>query len=308
MNTISDAEVDTIILEKISVENIRSIKENISEHLEYWWRHYSELARQRNEIQDDIKKTLIQSSKRNFTFQNMKRVVKYKYSLHPLSTLGSLTYIGGRFNTGRNVNSEIPFFPGLYLAKDKNTALQEHLGQVFKNQKARLSPREIALTNPCSETIVSISGQIDMVFDLTKVQNLTDFVNLTKDFSLSPELILLGEKLNIKESKIIKTAPSLLSSLLNPHWRILPNNFDVPSSSQIFGHLVYSAGIEGILYPSKFTNGLCLVIFPHNFSNSDSCLIMDDETPHKKVPKKIDKNNWRICDLTFDEIEQTIIH
>ncbi len=85
-------------------------------------------------------------------------------------------------------------------------------------------------------------------------------------------------------------------------WRQQPSNYDVPSNSQIFGHLVYSSGIEGILYPSKLTRKPCLVVFPRNFYGTDSYVMLDDETPHPKIPNRIDSSNWRISELNAKEI------
>lgn len=153
----------------------------------------AELAHQRNAIQEKIKEALIQTC---ISYEPLKwqRAIKYKYSWHPLSTVGSLTFIGGRFNTGAGVNTEIPIFPGLYLAQDKDTALQEPLGQEAIPQGSKLTAREIALTNTASETIVSVSAKLDQVFDLTTAENLTPFVDLIKDFELPDEFKKNREK------------------------------------------------------------------------------------------------------------------
>jgi len=295
-----------ILLEQGSLADIRSAKQLTANLLKYYWNYYSELARQRNEIQDEIKQVLVRSCISNFEFKQWQRAVKYKYGLHPLSTIGSLNYIGGRFNTGIDVNSEVPSFPGLYLAKDKDkdTALQEHLGQEKLYNKSKLTPRELALTNPSSETIVSISGQLEKVFDLTKEKKLKQFVKLIKTFKLSKELINFAKQLGMKKPGVIKTTKQLLETLLHNEWRSLPSNHDVPANSQIFGHLIYSAGIEGILYSSKFTGKQCLAIYPRNFAETNSFLLMDDDAPHKKVPTLIDEKNWRFCELSFNELPE----
>ena len=209
--------LEVIELERTTLNDLRSRKDKVAQLLLYRWQHHSELARQRNEIQDRIKDVLLQSCTYNYKFRQMQRAVKYRYGLHPLSTLGSLQYIGGRFNVGMHVNSEIASFPGLYIAKDKNTALQEHLGQVV-SPDSKLTPHELALTNPSSETIVSISGQLDSVFDLSEVNNLTGFVNLIKQFTLSEELALFAKKIDIPKFEIIKTPRLLLNNLLDPDW------------------------------------------------------------------------------------------
>lgn len=289
------------LLETGTLAEMQAAKQKTEILLKYYWNFYSELARQRSLIQDEIKSALIQKST-PYEFKNWQRAVKYKYGLHPLSTIGSLTHIGGRFNTGNNVNSEVPSFPGLYLAKNKDTALQEHLGQEATKSSSKLNAREVALTNPASEVIVSVSGKLDKVFDLRDINNLNVFLHLIKSFTLSKELIALAKKLGEQKPETIRTKRILLNTLLDPQWRVMPSGYDIPSNSQIFGHLVYLAGIEGILYPSKFTNDPCLIIYPRNFMATDSFILMDDEVPHPKVPTKIDSSNWRLSEMDAKEI------
>lgn len=286
------------LLESGTVDGLREAKNITQKLLNFHWNYYSELARQRNVIQDQIQEALIQTCI-SFEITNWQRGVKYKYGLHPLSTVGSLTNIGGRFNTGVYVNTEVPSFPALYIAKNKDTALQEHLGQIPNDL---LSPREMALTNPASETIVSISGKFDKVFDLTNEKGLDPFLKLIKKFKLSKELKVRAYELGEPNPETIKTVKKLLDSLLMPAWRDYPSRYDVPANSQIFGHLVYTAGLEGILYPSKFTNEPCLVLFPKNFVGTDSYIQIDDETPHAKVPIRIDGTNWRLSEMSPNEV------
>ncbi len=289
------------LLEAGTLADMRAAKQVTAALVKYQWDYYAELAHQRNAIQEKIKEALIQTCI-PYAPQKWQRAIKYKYSWHPLSTFGSLTFIGGRFNTGAAVNTEVPTFPGLYLAQDKDTALQEHLGQEPVPEGFNLSAREIALTNPSSEAIVSVSGKLDKVFDLTKAENLKPIVELIKNFKLSNELKKAAKNLKVESPDVVKTADKLCETLLHHDWRQLPSNYDVPSNSQIFGHLIYSSGIEGILYPSKLTGKLCLVIFPRNFIGTDSYILLDDETPHPKIPSRIDGSNWRISELDAKEI------
>lgn len=286
------------LLESGSIRDIKAAKNATNDLLRYHWNYYSELAQQRSAIQDQIQQAIIQTSI-PYEITNWQRAVRYKYGLHPLSTAGSLTYIGGRFNTGKGVNAEVPVFPGLYLAENKDTALQEHLGQ---EKNDFLTPREMALTNPASETIVSISGKLDKVFDLTNSDTLDPIVGLIKNFKLSKELKNYAKKLGLPIPGTIKTSKLLLDSILLPEWRHVPSQFDVPANSQIFGNLVYSAGIEGILYPSKLTKCPCLIVFPSNFVGTESYLSLDDEAPHEKVPVRLDALNWRISEMDIKEI------
>lgn len=286
------------LLESGTDKSLREAKRTTQKLLSFHWNYYSELARQRNLIKDDIIEALTQPCT-SFEINNWQRGVKYKYGLHPLSIVGSLTNIGGRFNTGVNVNTELPSFPALYIAINKDTALQEHLGQT---PNELLSPREMALTNPASETIVSISGKFDKVFDLTNEASLEPFIKLIKQFELSKELKVRAHELGEPNPETIKTTRKLLESLLMTTWRDYPSRYDIPANSQIFGHLIYTSGVEGILYPSKLTNEPCLALFPRNFQGTDSYIELDDETPHHKVPIKIDGTNWRLSELSSQEI------
>lgn len=289
------------MLERGTLEELRAAKARTEALLKYHWEYYAELARQRNEIQGDLQKALIQSCATNYKFEKWQRAVKWKYGLHPLSTAGSINGIGQRFNTGGGVNSEVPSFPALYIAEDKNTALQETLGQI-EIKGSKLSAQERALTNPQSEVIVSVSGELEELIDLTTTKSLESFFALVKEFKLSEALHKQAKAQGSPEPDIVRTVDLLMDTLLHDDWRISSFQWDVPANSQIFGHLIYQAGIEGILYPSKFTGKKCLAIFPHNFAMSSSFVAFDDESPHVKIPKRIDGTNWRVCDLLPKEL------
>lgn len=222
-----------------------------------------------------------------------------------LSVVGSFAYVGGRFNTGTGVNTQVSSFPALYLAEDKNTALQEHLGQEPVSHDSKLTTLELALTNPSSETIACVSGKMDKVFDLTKPDNLKPFVELIKNFKFSKSLSKNAKKLQAEIPGIITKAEVLHETLIDYNWRQLPSNYDIPSNSQIFGQLISTSGIEGILYRSKFTNKHCLAIYPRNFIGTDSYIELVDDVPHPSVPRKIDASNWRISELNAGEIIQS---
>jgi RES domain len=290
------------LLEQTSISALKAQKNRTERLIAVNWHLYTELAQQREKIKDELCKALLTSSIKNYKFKNWQRAVKYRYALHPLSTQGSFENIGGRFSTGNAVHSQVPSFSALYVAEDKDTSLQEHLGQ--EPSPDGLTPREIALTNPTSETIVSISGQLENIFDLTQIAHLDNFVELIKDFKLSKQLRKEARELQLKinDSIIIQSSKKLCLALLDPHWRRNPACFDIPSNSQIFGHLIYLAGIEGILYPSKFTKKLCLALFPSNFANTDSYVSLDDTPPHSAVPTRIDGQKWRISELSFEEL------
>lgn len=290
------------LLEHGNLRRLRESKKKTAQWLTYHWQRYSELAQQRNSAFDELRQALTTTCRSNFSFDRWQRAVPYKYSLHPLCTLGSVSYVGGRFNIGREINSEVQVFQALYIATDKDTVLQEALGQAEKSSD--LTARELALSNPQSETVVSVSGTLETVFDLSEPNNLKPFVEIIKHFTLSAELLKLGKALELPNPGIITTPSVLKETLLDPNWRFFPVQCDVPSNSQILGHILFQAGIEGVLYSSKLNGKPCLAIFPHNFEMSSSFIKMDDDAPHKTVPARIDATNWRLCEMPYEDVRR----
>ena len=289
------------LLEQGRLSDLLEAKRKVQQILDYHWRFYSELAQQRKAIESEISEVLIQTSTSDFSFQGQQRAVKYKYGLHPFCILGSLTDPGGRFNIGDINPQNIPIFPALYLAHDKDTALQETLGQV-EVPGSGLTPQELALTSADSITLVSVSGHLDKVFDVRSAKKLKKFVNLIKDFKLSEQLLDMAKRLDQIMPILINQPKILHMELHSPTWKVWPKNYDVPSGSQIFGQIVYFAGIEGILYKSKLTGKDCLAIYPDNFGKSDSFIELDDDPPSNKVSTRIDSSNWKISRLPFNEL------
>ncbi|MBI4242815.1 MAG: RES domain-containing protein, partial [Planctomycetes bacterium] len=195
---------------------------------------------------------------------------------------GSLNDPGGRFNIGDINPSQFPPFPALYLAFDKDTALQELLSQPINPQeeKLKLDPLDFALTSPDSITVVSLSGFLDSIINLKEPKKLQPFVDLIKEFTIPDDLKKTAKEIGEHDPDLIRTVSKLVDALLDPNWRLWSMQFDVPVSSQIFGQLVAEAGIEGILYTSKFTGKDCLTIFPQNFDDTNGSFIqLDDEAP-----------------------------
>ena len=87
--------------------------------------------------------------------------------------------------------------------------------------------------------------------DLRTAAKLNVFVELTKGFKLSPVLEESAKRLGLPKPTIAQRSQDLLDTLLGKDWRMPPTIGDVPANSQIFGQLIYQAGIEGILYPSS---------------------------------------------------------
>jgi hypothetical protein len=106
-----------------------------------------------------------------------------------------------------------------------------------------------------------------------------------------------AKELRLKPPLPIKNQTELLKSLLDPNWRAACMQFDIPANSQIFGQLVANAGIEGILYSSKYTKSDCLAIFPQNFC-SDSFIAVDGDSPPGAIVA-INESTWPIIKITF---------
>jgi len=288
------------LLEQGTLEDMRNAKAFTEKFLEYHWKYYSELAYQRKSIEDKISLVLSQGCIQDFSFSKWQRTVKWKYSLHPLCALGSLTDPGGRFNVGE-VNSNIPTFPALYIASDKDTAFQETLIQNVEN-KLGLSSIELAMMNPQSEATISMSGQLERVFDLRKSSALAKFVRLTRNFKVSDQSKKMSKELGLFEPAVVQTVPQLFDDLMSAAWRDQPMQTDVPANAQLFGQMIHNADIDGVLYNSIYTGKECLAIFPRNFNNSTSYLTLDDAAPDARTPKRLDSTCWKIAEQSFAEV------
>jgi hypothetical protein len=287
-----------ILLDQFSIADINKWTVLKDQFLKYHWDYYKELAYQRSQIIDEIKKSLLEATQKTFEFKQWQRALKYKYALEPFSVAGSLCDpAGGRFNIGDINPSQFPSFPGLYLAADKNTALQELLCQKI-DQKT--NPLDFALTDPTSVANVSLSGSLNSIINLREPEKLQPFINLIKGFSIPDSLKKDAKKIGEQEPELIKTVSKLIDVLLDPNWRLWPMQFDVPIASQIFGQMVVEAGIEGILYPSKFTNNDCLAIFPQNFDEASGSFIqLDDEAPKEAKIRLLNYKSWnKIQEIT----------
>lgn len=278
-------------LDSFSIHDVRAWKLAKDKFLKYHWDYYSTLAYQRSKIEDELRKSLIGATEKNFRFERWQRSLRYVYSQEPLSPEGSLKDPGGRFNIGDINAAQYPPFPALYLAEEKNTALQEALCQSIVPGKEE-EALEFALASPDSMTNVSMSGQLDAIIDLTKPERLQEFVDLIKDFKIPSHLIRTAREMKIPPPELLRTVPKLVENLLTSDWRCSPMHVDVPAAPQIFGQIVCMSGIEGILYPSKFDGKKCLAVFPQNFVGGDSFVQIDDPAP-PKVCCRLDAKNVR---------------
>ena len=272
---------------------IRNNQRIYKKHYDYYWGEYSELAKQRLDHWEEIRESLLSEATDDYRFKKRFRAIKWRYSNHPLCTVGSLKDpVGGRFNIGNMNPSVIPMFSALYIAQDKETAEKELL---LSKDHPKLSPFDFSLTDSSSISIVAVHGILDTVFDIRGDTKLKRIIKILSKFKFSPSLKKLGNTLKI-DPKIIKTKKQMHESISEVKWRNIPIDFDLPSNSQIFGQMVRDSGISGVLYYSSITQKECLAIFPNNFKNSSSFIELIDEPPNKKIPTRIDSSNFNICE------------
>lgn len=280
---------DDEVLDSGLIADIPKFKERFEQIAQFHWEYYSELALLRSRIYDSLKSSLRERTT-PYDFTEWQRAVKYKYSLCPLSTKGSLSDPGGRFNIGAIDPPRFPTFSALYLAFDKRTVLAELLGR--EGPENSLSPEELALTKPTSITIVSVSGKLESILDVRDAKNLAGFVNLIKGFQLSAKLYMKARRLGLQVD-IVRDSSKLAKALAYAKWREWPMVHDVPAPPQIFGRIVLDAGIEGILYESVLTTRPCLAIYPQNFQDSTSFIELDGPCPNELVHKRIDSTSFK---------------
>lgn len=276
------------LLDSFSINDLEKWEAQKDKILRYYWDLYSALAYERRKIVDQLHAALLEATIRPYEFSGWQRQVRYKYSLNPLSPKGSLIEPSGRFNIP-NINlDQIPPFPALYIGEDKETTLQE-AGQQ-NNPPLGLSSLDLALIKKDSITIVAVSGQMESIIDLHHPRKLQPFLKLIKQFSIPMNIIKTAKKLGLELPLVVKSINKLIESLLEPNWRAACMQLDIPANCQIFGQLVANAGIEGILYPSKFTKKRCLAIYPQNFG-PESFVSIQGDTPEGTL-SRLDVNIW----------------
>ncbi len=283
------------ILEHGTIAGLRQNKKFTDELLRFHWDYYWELAFQRNKILDKLVAALEGSCQSSFKITNWQRLIRYKYTLNPLSCVGSVKDVGGRFNTGEDIHPDIQSFPALYLACDKDTAMQETGPTPVEGSE--LNAFDLALARPDSISIVSVGGLLDTVIDLRTSHSLQKLVDCIKGFTVPKELLQKANKLGIKAPELLTDAETLQHALLRTNWIGSPRHYDVPDTTQVFGQLVHQAGITGILYPSSKNGKDCLAVYPRNFRDSDSYIQLNDHPEDIDMLLRIDSKTFTKCEI-----------
>jgi hypothetical protein len=207
-----------------------------------------------------------------------------------LSTAGSLKGEGGRFNIGAELSPDaFTAFPALYIADNYDAAYREKFGQAAV-APTPLSGADLALRQPASFAQVRLRGALDAVLDISDPATLQSFVAIIKEFPLPKHVAQLTRQLGLtRPPKLIRTAATLQRQLLDPTWRMLPMQYDLPSNSQVFGRIASAAGIQGILYPSARTaDSGCLALYPQNWRGSGCYVELMDPAPPEVRFRRLD--------------------
>jgi len=251
---------------------------------------YFGLENQRQLAEGRLLESIRASARGDFSASGWSRVVDYRYSLEPLSTTGSLHYVGGRFNIGADLSpGAFTPFPALYCAEDYSTALLEKFG-VREASRGALTGADLALRRPSSFAQVRLRLQLETVLDIRDLAALKPIVEILKGFQIPKSVPQTARKLGLKQNPwLIRSASTLQRQLLHPNWRMLPAQFDLPSNSQIFGRLVAAAGVHGILYSSvRDATRACVALYPQNWQDSASFVEVEDATPEGIRARRLD--------------------
>ncbi len=277
-------------LDQFNVLDVQRWQSGQQKLKDFYGQWYFELARQRSRAKESINRSL-QKASTPYSFSPCYRVFRFKWALGPLSSKGSLKVPGGRFNIGDIDESLFQKFPALYLAEDADTALCEMIGP-RRNPLETFNQFDLASINEKSLSIVATYGELESVVDLTNRECLKEFIDVVKTFTVSKSLEKLAQEVRINlNGGTVNSVDLLMETLMNPNWRQFPMHVDVPANSQIFGQLVWDAGIEGVVYSSKYTNKKCFAIFPNNLKGGDSFVEIMDDVP-KGAIKRLDSKTW----------------
>lgn len=227
--------------------------------------------------------------------ENWVRVVDWQWSLQPLSMVGSMRGIGGRFSYGSELTVvRRQEFPCLYLAADKTTAYCERFGGQPEKKLAGLSRQEYALRKAnISFATFDVNGIVNQVFDLRDKRNLKRFAQIISSFSWNESTRKLHANLGFSLPSLIRDVEQLRRRILAPPelWRQAGNAFGIPAPSQIFGWFLREAGFEAVIYPSQQGGDVCLAIFPENLKDSESFIEVTGPSPEGATCMRLDRNN-----------------
>ena len=210
------------------------------------------------------------------------RFVTYQFSMNPLSCAGSLQDIGGRFNAGVELEAKtLSPWPALYLAQDYETGFREKFQLASDSLVEGLTPQELALGQGVSHSVVSVTGQLSRVFDMTDPKSMESIARVFGKIKMPDRARQLMKKLRIPPTQIrmIRTGKQLLDLMFKYNWRSSPMQFGLPAQSQTLAELIRAAGFEAILYQSSKGPGQCLAVFPDLLDDESFVELLDTPPP-----------------------------
>jgi len=236
------------------------------------------------------------------------RIVDYQYTNMPLSSAGSLTGFGGRFNAGMDLDAgTLNPWPALYLAEDYETAYREKFQLKSSQTVDGLKAEELALQNGRSHSTVLLQGLMDRAFDMTLPRNLDAVASVLKKIRMPERVKALKKKLMLKSTDIsmIQNGQSLYNAVLLYNWRVQPAQFGLPARSHVLAELVRAAGFEAILYKSTMGPGRCLAVFPDQLSGQAYVELVDKAPPEVRHTRLDDNSagdlaGWHILPPSFE--------
>ena len=268
------SEKSIVLLDEFSPNDIKEWKKRHESFFDHYWSEYSYYANERSKRASKIRESLPSVSK-PCDFNEWFRVITLRYNNNPLSAAGSRLHpIGGRYNFGNIDAAKFPCFSALYVASNHDTAMAEKFSCLKEDSDGFDQVEQPGIK--ISYTAIRVRGKLDSVIDVTNRDNLKPFVNIIKKIKNPSHLEKSARKLKLEPPQNIRTPSQLQTALQYNKWGATPSLFDIPSSPQIFGHIVYSANIQGILYQSKYTGDQCLAIFPENFKEQTGYVELSD--------------------------------
>jgi hypothetical protein len=235
------------------------------------------LEPERRRLRGELISALQQVEPKTYLFDNWVRIVEYRWSLQPLSAAGSLTYIGGRFNAGNELDrNTLAAWPALYIAKNYATAYREKFQLQEGENSSGLTAEELSLNTGHSHTTVILKGELSQVFEMSP-DNLNAVARVFAKIKMPSQAEKLRKNLRIKSAdlKMLKNGKQLFDLTTIFNWRVLPVQFGLPSQSQVVAELIRSAGYEAISYPSSKDGGECLAIFVDQMADGSFVSLAD---------------------------------